>query len=416
LEVNLNPKGKYAILLLSSILVTYAIVGGKLLHQVSAQDGMYRQLSLFNEVLHKVQDDYVDAPSTPNAITGAIRGLIETVDPEGGYLSAKDVAFYKSFDPLKTPGIGVILGRTRLGYPVILSVLPDGPGQKAGLMAGDMIEAIDGLPTREMNLVQVDGFLANPPDKPATLTVIRRNTAKPESVMITRGIVNAPPVNGKMLENNIAYVHVPILTQGKAAEARKDIDNLLKSGATSIILDLRASAGGDEAEGIALANLFLDSGTIGYAQGQKSEKRTLTVDPQAALTKAPLAVLVNEWTSGPAELIAGAIRDSKRGQVVGKTTFGNGSVQKLIPMDDGSALLIAVARYYTPSGKVIEETGIDPQVAVEAQEEEKLNLSSDQEIEIPVAPKKNTPASDEDRQLKKAIEILKDPQAARKPA
>jgi len=130
---------------------------------------------------------------------------------------------------------------------------------------------------------------------------------------------------------------------GKAAEARQNIDDLLKKGATSVILDLRASAGGDEAEGIALANLFMDSGTIGYAVGQKSEKRTLPVDPRAALTKAPLAVLVNEGTSGPAELVAGAIRDSKRGQVVGWTTFGNGSIQKLIPMDDGAALLIAVA-------------------------------------------------------------------------
>src|SRR4030095_10655293 len=137
-------------------------------------------------------------------------------------------------------------------------------------------------------------FLANPPDKPASLIVIRRNTAKPATAMVTRGLVSAPPVRGKMLENNIAYVHVPILTQGKAAEARKGIDSLLKSGATSIILDLRASAGGNEAEGIALANLFLDSGTIGYTQGQKSEKRTLAVDPQATLTKAPLAVLVNE--------------------------------------------------------------------------------------------------------------------------
>jgi len=232
---------------------------------------------------------------------------------------------------------------------------------------------------------------------------------------VTRGVVKAPAVDSKIIESNIAYVHVPILSQGKAAEARKDIDNLLKSGATSVILDLRASAGGDEAEGIALANLFLDSGMVGYAQGQKIEKRTLMVDPKATLTKVPLAVLVNEWTSGPAELIAGAIRDSKRGQLVGKTTFGNGSVQKLIPMDDGSALLIAVARYYTPSGKVIEETGVDPQVTVEALEEEKLNLSSDQEIEIPIAPKKNAPASDEDRQLKEAIKILH-PQAAQKAA
>jgi len=411
----LNPKGKYGILLLSSVLVTYAIIGG-MLHRVSAQDDMIRQLSLFTEVLGKVQNDYVDSPSSVSALNGAIRGLIETVDPDGGYLSAKDVAFYKSFDPLKTPGIGVILARTRLGYPVILSALADGTAQKAGLGTGDMIEAIDGFPTREMNLIQVDGFLANPPDKPAILNVIRRATGETETITVPRGIAKAPAVDFKMLDNNIAYVRVPLLTQGKAQEARKDLDDLLKKGATSVILDLRASAGGDESEGVALASLFLDSGTVGYSQGQKVEKRTLTVDPRATLTKAPLAVLVNEGTSGPAELIAGAIRDNKRGQIVGKATFGNGSVQKLIPMDDGSALLIAVARYYTPAGKVIEEVGIEPQVKVEAQEEEQLDLT-DQEVEIPVAPKKDVTPSNEDRQLKKAIEILKDPSpAARKAA
>jgi len=411
----LNPKGKYGVLLLSSVLVTYAIVGG-MLHRVSAQDGSYRELALFNEVLDKVRNDYVDKPSSDLALTGAIRGLIETVDPEGGYLSAKDVAFYRSFDPLKTPGIGVILGRTRAGYPMILSVLPDGPAQKAGLITGDMIESIDGFPTREMNLVQVDGFLANPPDKPANLIVmLRRNNFEPESMTVPRGVAKAPPVDSKMLENNIAYVRVPMLSSGKAAEARTRVDDLLKKGATSVILDLRASAGGEEAEGIALASVFMDSGTIGYSMGQKSEKRTLAVDPRAALTKAPLAVLVNEGTSGPSELVAGAIRDSKRGQVVGWTTFGNGSIQKLIPMDDGAALLLAVARYYTPTGKDIEEVGIEPQVKITSQEEEVVDLSSEREVEIPVAPKK-APAADEDRQLNKAIEILRDPQITRKTA
>jgi len=411
----LNPKSKYGVLLLSSVLVTYAIVGG-MLHRVSAQDGSYRELALFNEVLDKVRNDYVDKPSSDLALTGAIRGLIETIDPEGGYLSAKDVAFYKSFDPLKTPGIGVILGRTRAGYPMILSVLPDGPAQKAGLITGDMIESIDGFPTREMNLVQVDGFLANPPDKPANLIVmLRRNNFEPESMTVARGVAKAPPVDSKMLENNIAYVRVPMLSSGKAAEARTRVDDLLKKGATSVILDLRASAGGEEAEGVALANLFMDSGTIGYSMGQKSEKRTLTVDPRVALTKAPLAVLVNEGTSGPSELVAGAIRDSKRGQVVGWTTFGNGSIQKLIPMDDGAALLLAVARYYTPTGKDIEEVGIEPQVKLSSQEEEVVDLSSEREVEIPVAPKKAPPV-DEDRQLNKAIEILRDPQITRKTA
>jgi carboxyl-terminal processing protease len=388
-----------------------------MLHRVNAQDGSYRELALFNEVLDKVRNDYVDKPSSDLALNGAIRGLIETIDPEGGYLSAKDVAFFKTFDPLKTPGIGVILGRTRAGYPMILSVLPDGPAQKAGLSTGDMIESIDGFPTREMNLVQVDGFLANPPDKPANLIVmLRKNNFDPEAMTVSRGVAKAPAIESKMLENNIAYVRVPMLSSGKAAEARKGIDELLKKGAKSVILDLRASAGGEEAEGVALANVFMDSGTIGYAVGQKSEKRILTIDPTVALTKAPLAVLVNEGTSGPAELIAGAIRDGKRGQVVGWTTFGNGSIQKLIPMDNGAALLIAVARYYTPTGKDIEEVGIEPQVKVTSQEEEKVDLTSDREIEIPVVPKKDVPAANEDRQLNEAIRVLTAPQAAKKAA
>lgn len=407
----MNPKGKYGVLLLSSFLVTYAIVGGML---VRAQEGSYRQLSLFNEVLGKIKSDYVDEPSSSNALAGAVRGLVETVDPQGGYLSVKDVAFYKSFDPVKTPGIGAILNRTRAGYPVILSVLADGPAQKAGLVTGDMIESIDGTPTREMNLVQVDGFLANPPDKPANLTVIRRTTGETEMMTVNRSIVKSPAVEYKILENNIAYIRVPLLAQGKAAEARKDIDELLKKGATNVILDLRASAGGDEAEGVALANVFLDSGTVGYVQGQKSEKRMLTIDPRAALTKAPLAVLVNEATSGPAELVAGAIRDNKRGQLVGNTTFGSGSVQKLISMDDGSALLIAVARYYTPSGKAFEETGIEPQVKESAQKEEQLDLSSEQEVEIPAVVPKNAAVKDEDQQLNTAIGILKDPDFLKK--
>jgi carboxyl-terminal processing protease len=152
---------------------------------------------------------------------------------------------------------------------MILSVLADGPAQKAGLVTGDMIESIDGIATREMNLVQADGFLANPPDKPAVLTVIRRNTSEPESITVARSVVKAPPVDFKMLESGIAYVHVPILAQGKAAEARKDIDDLIKNGATSVVLDLRATAGGEEAEGVALANIFMDSGSVGYAPREK---------------------------------------------------------------------------------------------------------------------------------------------------
>src|SRR2546428_5837640 len=382
-----------------------------MLGRVSAQNGSYQQLSIFMEVLSRIQNDYVDDPSIKSAVDGAIRGLIENVDPHGGFLTSKDVAFYKSYDPLKTPGIGVVLAKPlRLGYPVIISAIPGGPAAKAGLNPGDIIESIDGVTTREMNLVQVEGMLSNPAGKPAALSVIKTRRSDPDSINVAREVVQAPPVEAKMLENNIAYIKIPYLGPGKAAEAKKQLDPLLKKGATNIVLDLRYTAGGDTKEGVELANLFVDSGTIAYLEGQKFAKETLTANAKDALTKAPVAVLVNQATAGAAELVAGAIEDSHRGQVVGVKTFGAGSVQKLIPLDDGSALLISVAKYFTPAGKEIEDvdpqdSGIKPTVEIRQTLEETVE-PDDQDAQPPT---KDQPNKEEDRQLNRAIEILKDP-------
>src|SRR5216117_4297824 len=166
-----------------------------MLGRVSAQNVSYQQLSIFMEVLSRIQNDYDDDPSVKNAVDGAIRGLVENLDPYGGYLSAKDVAFYKNYDPLKTPGIGVVLAKPpRLGYPVIISAIPGGPAAKAGLNPGDIIESIDGITTREMNLVQVHAMLSNPLDKPAALSVIKSRRADPETINVPRASVQAPAV------------------------------------------------------------------------------------------------------------------------------------------------------------------------------------------------------------------------------
>src|SRR5438876_11129465 len=170
-----------------------------MLGRVSAQNGSYEQLLIFMEVFSRIQSDYVDDPSVKNAVDGAIRGLVENVDPYGGYLSAKDVAFYKNYDPFKTPGIGVILAKPpRLGYPVVISTIPGGPAAKAGLNPGDIIESIDGVTTREMNLVQVEGMLSNPIGKPAALSVIKTRRSEPDSINVAREVVPAPAVESKM--------------------------------------------------------------------------------------------------------------------------------------------------------------------------------------------------------------------------
>jgi carboxyl-terminal processing protease len=408
----LNSKSKYAILLVSSVLVIYAIIGG-MLGRVSAQNGSYQQLSIFTEVLSRIQNDYVDDTNVKNAVDGAIRGLIENVDPYGGYLSPRDVSFYKDYsaNPLKMPGIGVVLAKpARLGYPIIISTIPGGPASKAGLNSGDIIESIDGMTTRELNLVQVNAMLAIPAGKNAALSVIRSRRADPEAVNVNREIVQPPAVEAKMLENNIAYVKIPYITAGKAQEARRQLDGLLKKGATSVILDLRYSAGGDDKEALEVANLFIESGTLAVLQGQKQPKQVLNADPKQILTKVPLAVLVNQGTAGPAELIAGAVEDSNRGQIVGVKTFGVGSVQKLIPLDDGYALLLSTAKYFTPGGKEIQEvepqdSGIKPTIEIRQVAEEAIDLGDEPEN----APAPKAPPKDEDRQLNKAIEILRDP-------
>ena len=416
----MNSKSKYAVLLLSSVLVIYAIIGG-MLGRVSAQNGSYQQLSIFMEVLSRIQNDYVDEPSIKNAVNGAIRGLLENVDPYAGYLSPQEVAFYKGYSPYKTPGIGAVLAK-RFGYPIIISVLPGGPAANAKLGTGDMIESIDGVTAREMNIVQVNALLANPPGKTVALSVIRRRKTEPETITVNREVTPAPNVEAKVMETNIAYVKVPYLAPGKAQDARKQLDALLKRGTTNVILDLRYTAGGEEAEAVELANLFLDSGTIGYIQGQKVEKKLLQAVPKDALTKAPLVVLVNQGTAGAAEIVAGAIEDNHRGQLVGVKTFGAGSIQKLMPLENGSALVLSVAKYYTPSGKEIQPpetqlSGIKPNIEVLDAADEIVDPGADDELEVqPPTPKANQPAAEEDRQLNKAIEYLKDPVKATKAA
>jgi carboxyl-terminal processing protease len=400
---------------MSSLVVIYAIVGGRL--GVSAQNNSsLPQLDVFVQVFDRIRSDYVDETSPGLAITGAIRGLVERVDPYGGYLSPKDVAFYKDYNPEKTVGIGVVLGRVS-GYPVVIQVIPGSAAAKAGMKTLDVIEAIDGIATQEMNLVQVNAFLAIPADKPASLTLIGRGRSEPETLVVPREVTKVPPVQSEMKQGDIAYLKVPVLAQGKAAEAKKQLEDLLKKGATGVILDLRSSAAGKDTEGFSLANLFVDSGTMGTLEGQKYPKKVFVANPKDAVTKAPLVVLIDAGTGGPAELAAAAITGTKRGKLVGTRTFGTGVFQNLIPLEGGNGLLISVAKYYSPTGKEIFGSGVVPEVRI-PDGDDRLDINSPEALDptpedVPVT---GSPKSDDQLQLEKAIEVLKELRSGKKVA
>jgi carboxyl-terminal processing protease len=218
-------------------------------------------------------------------------------------------------------------------------------------------------------------------------------------------VVTIPPVKDKMVEDGIEQIRVDALTKGRSQEIANKIKAEQKAGAKKLILDLRDCAEGDEAEGVATANLFLNHGTITYLQGQKFPREAFNADPSKAITSLPLVVLVNKGTAGPAEVVAAAILDNARGDVVGDKTFGDGSVQKLIELPDGGALLLSVAKYYSPAGKAIQDSAVTPNILAADTSDDAVIPDDDSDsapaqVEQPSAPQ-------HDDQLDKAIQVLK---------
>ncbi len=398
----MSTKSKLFVLSCSLALVVVMALGS-LGVRASSGDGPYPQLQVYSEVLSKVEREYVDEPNIPQVTNGALHGLLEALDSNSSYLSPAEYKEFKARGAQKTGDIGAAVSK-RFGYAAVVSILPGGPAEKAGIQNYDIIEAIDGKTTHEMSPVEIRSLLAGEPGSTVSVSVVRARRAEPEKITITRDIVTNPAASSKVVEPGVGYIKVDWFTKGKSTEVANLIRSLQKSGATKLILDLRNSADGEPAEGIATANLFLDHGTITYLQGQKYPKEAFAAEPQKAITKLPVVVLVNRGTAGPAEIVAAAILENARGDVLGDKTFGAGSIQKMIPMQDNSALNLTIAKYYSPSGKAIQDSAVTPNILVADEEEvalpdEDAPPSADQE------PKK-APAS-QDEQLRKAIEVLK---------
>jgi carboxyl-terminal processing protease len=400
----MSMKIKAAILVCSAAVLVFMVVGGLDGVRASSNDGAYRQLQVYSEVLSRVRSEYVEEPNIPAVTDGALHGLLESLDPNSSYLSVAEYKEYKSHKTEAKGDIGAAISK-RFGYAAVVAVIPGGPADKAGLQSTDILEAIEGKSTRELSLAEIRDLLYGQPGSNLNVEVVRARRAEPQKMVITRDIVNIPPVTDKVLEDGIGYLQVDAFTKGKSQEVANKIKAVQKSGAKKLILDLRNCAEGEESEGIATANLFLNHGTITYLQGQKYPREAFNADPSKDITNLPVAVLVNKGTAGPAEVVAAAILENARGDVVGDKTFGDGSVQKTIEMPDGSALILSVAKYYTPSGKAIQDAAVTPNVLVADVDDEGALPDEDQETAPPDETKKQAPQQDE--QLQKAIQVLK---------
>jgi carboxyl-terminal processing protease len=403
--ITMSNKVKAAILIPSAAVLLFMVVGGMDGVRASNNDGAYRQLQVYSEVLSRVRAEYVEDPNLPAVTDGALHGLLESLDANSSYLSPAEYKSYKTHLSGSKANIGAAVSK-RLGYAAVISVMPGGPSDKAGLQDGDILEAIEGKSTREMSLAEIHNLLAGQPGSNVTVSVVRARRAEPEKLVITRDVVVIPPVTDKMMGEGIGEIQVDAFSKGKSQEIASKIKALQKDGVKKLILDLRNCAEGEESEGIETANLFLNHGAITYLQGQKYPREAFNADPAKTITNLPLVVLVNKGTAGPAEIVAAAILENARGDVVGDKTFGDGSVQKVIEMGDGSALILSVAKYYTPSGKAIQDTAVTPNVLV-ADEDDDAPLPDEDENAVPSDQTTKPQPPQQDEQLQKAIEVLK---------
>ena len=401
---------KLSVLAVSAGLIIFIFCGSLMPSRLRAQsqDGAYRQMEVYSEVLKRVQNDYVEDPNIQVVTNGALHGLLESLDADSSYLSPSEYLAYKQFEKDASAQVGMIVSK-RYGYATVVTVLHGSPAEKASIEDGDILEAINDKSTRELSVATIRGMLKGKAGTTLTLAVVRPRKLDPDHITLTRSVDGAPAFAEQQYDSNtILYLKPGAITTDRV----KDIETKLKAmpgnGSHKVLLDLRDTADGDEAEAVRLANFFVKQGVIGSLQGQKMAKTTYNADPAKAICSAPVAVLVNRGTSGAAELVAAAIVEDKRGDVIGERTFGAGSVQKLFELPDGSAVILSIAKYYGPDGKAIEDEAVTPNIEVASAED---NIVPEDDSVDTSHPQTAKPADKPDEQLNKALETLKQKQS-----
>jgi carboxyl-terminal processing protease len=327
----------------------------------SDQDGAYREMRVYGEVLKKIQTDYVTAPTMGDVTTGALHGLLESLDSDSSYLTPTEYKIFKDRPATGVAQIGITVSK-RYGYATVVNVLPGSPADVNHLEDGDVIESIGPQSTHELSLAVIRLMLEGKPGSTVELSVVRAYKPDPEKLTLTRAVAAVPALAEQEYEgSSILYLKPGVLSEARVNEVAAKIK---AAGKQKIVLDLRDASGDDEQQGLRLANFFVKQGTLATLVGQKFTTQTFAADPAKFLTDAQVAVLVNRGTFGAAELAAGVLEDLKRADVVGERTFGEGSVQKTIEMPDGAALVLTVAKYESPSGAKIQDVAVTPSVVV----------------------------------------------------
>jgi carboxyl-terminal processing protease len=398
---------------------------------VSAQDkNFYKDIKIFNEVFDMVRKNYVDEVDSKTLIHGAINGMVRSLDPHSAFMTPE---LYKEME-VETQGqfggIGIEIMIIK-DVLTVVSPIEDTPAFKAGMKSGDQILRIDGKSTKNIEIMEAVKKLRGPKDTKVTVTIMRENMTTPKDITLTRAIIQVKSVKVKQLPDDIRYIRIAAFQERTADDVRKELKRISENNIAmkGLILDLRNDPGGLLMQAIEVSDIFLKSGIIVSTRGRMKsmETKSMAQDNKNEIS-CPIVVLVNEGTASAAEIVAGALQDNGRALIVGTQTFGKASVQTVIPLEDGSALKLTTARYYTPNGRSIQAEGIKPDIIVKyakpsedavGDEKDRIrekdlqgHIKSEKENgfheeDLPLKDFKNDADMLSDNQLKAAFDILK---------
>lgn len=438
-----HHKGKLLIFLSTFLIVLYGVSAAF----YAREDDAYKELSVFINALSRIRADYVEEPDMNRVQEGAMRGLLDALDPYCSFLSKEQYNDLQKRKENGKAGIGLVLSK-RSDVIYVVSCERNGPAAAAGVRPGDYMVAIDGSEIEDKSLLEAEGLLRGVTGTKVKVSLFRSSKSRVFDVEIIRSEQSASPVNYRMLEGNVGLLGLTSLSDASVEQAKVKLKTLISAGAEKIILDLRDCAEGTPDNGSDLANYFIRSGILFYSQNRQGERvRIVEASPEKHITDLPLAVLIDGSTAGAAEIAAGALKDQKRAAVIGEKSFGSGADQKTIQLKSGAVLIISTAKHYTPGGKVIQDetvrnAGILPDVeAPDSETRQDLAVESyydgpgkvsDSGL-IQAQPEDGTMPADKDEkddtakykryqekvdkiQIDKALEVLSKPGAAAKKA
>jgi carboxyl-terminal processing protease len=358
----MSSRTRLIVMSISAPVIAFAIVGG-FLGRVMAREDTYQHLKIFDDVVNLISSNYVEDANIDKVMTGAMHGLADGLDPDSAYLTASQVKQVESGAPLAPGGVGLEL--TRQYYLRVIAARDNSPAAKAGLRTGDYIRAINDMPTREMSVWEGIRALRGTPGSRVSVTIIRGNAADPHVIELTRENEPASLVNGRIAGAGVGYVRVAAISQATAGQVASQITDLTKAGASKLIVDVRRASNGSIDDGLALARLFVGSGTLAIRESKGGAKETIAAASGDGAVTLPTVVLMDTGTSGAAEIFASALSGNKRADLIGEHTIGRAASQKLVKLPDGAGLWLSTMRYLTPSGGALHEKGLEPTVPVD---------------------------------------------------